>query len=705
MRKYCLLLIVFVTASCVAWAQDSTRVTMLEEVVVSSSRTETPVIEAPRSVTVIGREKIHHSIYHSVGELLNAESGLFVVGANQTPGTNQNIFMRGANSNQVAVLVDGVRITDPSSPNAAIDFSEISLTNVERIEVIRGSHSTLFGGAAVGGVINIITKKGARPGFSGHASWQGGALGDDAWSSAESIDLAFGDAGGFYARGSLFRQDVKGLDASEGSPSSFTADQDDFRKTDGLLSAGFQNEKWHVNASYKKVHQYTEIDDGAYADDENSYLEFDRHLLQYSATHQYSPSLEAMILGSFSQSERFFKDDSSRVSESVWDHTFSTGTYYGRLQTHELQLTYKGGHVRGIFGMGMYREKMFFDSYLLYNDPMFPYESTTNYDSLDTRTTTGYVFARAGYKRNRFDLSAGARLSRHTETGTFATFEVSPSYSFNHLMVYGSLSSGFNPPSLYQLYDPVRSAGSFATRGNRMLEPERSLSVELGIKKAFTSGSYLTLSAYRTQVKNSIEYVYLWNRDKAVSDLDFSDFRGDRYLNVAEQDVGGVELEGMVYLSAKFSLMANISWLEAKVGADPDDTDPAHTGGHHVQLYNLGRFLDNTFDTRDVIRRPRFTAFSKLTWHASNAWRFEVNYRFTGNRHDAFYDEMLGPYGALSLGEVDAYHLVDLAVHWRVTNPLSLACKVENILDEDYREVAGFRTRGRGVYLKANVRF
>src|SRR5690606_18426788 len=121
-------------------------------------------------VTVISEETIRNSIYQSVGELLNTQSGLFVVGANQTPGTNQNIFMRGANSNQVAVLVDGMRITDPSSPNAAIDLAEMSLVGVERIEVLRGSHSTLFGGAAVGGVINIITRKGAETGVHGQAS-------------------------------------------------------------------------------------------------------------------------------------------------------------------------------------------------------------------------------------------------------------------------------------------------------------------------------------------------------------------------------------------------------------------------------------------------------------------------------------------------------------------------------------------------------
>ncbi len=165
MRKKIMLSLPGILFSFFAIAQDSIRVTTLREVVVSASRTVQPIIETPRSVTVINHEIIEKSIYNSLGDLLNAQSGLYVVGANQTPGTNQSVFMRGANSNQVAVMIDGVRITDPSSPNSAIDLSEISLANVERIEIIRGSHSTMFGGAAIGGVINIITKNNGMPGF------------------------------------------------------------------------------------------------------------------------------------------------------------------------------------------------------------------------------------------------------------------------------------------------------------------------------------------------------------------------------------------------------------------------------------------------------------------------------------------------------------------------------------------------------------
>jgi vitamin B12 transporter len=80
-------------------------------------------------------------------------------------------------------------------------------------------------------------------------------------------------------------------------------------------------------------------------------------------------------------------------------------------------------------------------------------------------------------------------------------------------------------------------------------------------------------------------------------------------------------------------------------------------------------------------------------------------YRYTGSRFDAGYDADLGPYGALARIDVDAYHLADVGMNWNVSDVFSVAFKIENVLDEDYREVVGFQTRGRSAYLKLAARF
>jgi vitamin B12 transporter len=690
-----------------AAAQDSAKVTVLREVAVSASRSQQPLIDIPRSVTLITGDVIEKSAYQSLGDLLNAESGMYVVGAAQTPGSNQNLFMRGSSSNQVAVMIDGVRITDPSAPNSAIDLSEISLTNVERVEIIRGSHSTMYGGAAIGGVINIITTRDRTPGLHGVAFWQGAAFGKGGASSTENVSLNYGMKSGVYFSGSLFQENARGLDASEKMPlsTSLTFDRDDFNKSDGVLEAGYRSRLWDASLSFKNVHQRTEIDNGAYTDDDNNYLVFDRQFFQYRVARQLGEFWRISLTGSVSGSERFYENDSSKTSATSYDKMISSGTYYGDLQTHELQFKYDGRTIKTVFGGGLYDEKMSFNSYFLFNDPSFGFESVTNYDTIDAHTATGYAFAQVAYGAGRFHISGGTRASRHSTAGNFLTFELSPSLTFGDLLVYASASTGFNAPSLYQLYDPSRGFSAYTTRGNRELHPERSLSLEAGMKKEFASGGYVTLSTYETRVGDAIEYVYLWNGDTPIEDLDYSDDRGDTYINAGESVSRGVEVEGFVQISKKLSIQGNVSAISTKVEVRPGDMNAAKTGGNHVQLYNLGSFLTGNLEQEHLVRRPDLTGYMRLSYHPFSDVTLSTAYHYTGLRYDAAYDPALGPYGALSRLEVKAYHLMDLAFEWDASKALSLVFRVENILNEEYREVAGFQTRGRSVYLKARVKW
>src|SRR5436190_8144453 len=224
------------------FAQQDSLIMRLDEVVVTATRTEKPLSESGRSVSVITEDEIRQSGATSVTDLLSRLEGIYIVGNGQTPGANQSLFMRGANSNQTVVLVDGVRISDASTVNNTIDLSELPLQDIERIEIARGAQGTLYGTAAIGGVINILTHRAKEPGVSGHGMLQGGVFGESTGLAEAAIDLTATTKDGWYAGGFFDRLHVNGLDATLDTVTDPTVfknrDRDGWDKTALGLSAG-----------------------------------------------------------------------------------------------------------------------------------------------------------------------------------------------------------------------------------------------------------------------------------------------------------------------------------------------------------------------------------------------------------------------------------------------------------------------------------
>jgi vitamin B12 transporter len=128
-----------------------------EEITITATRIATPQDNSPNSVTVITRQQIAQSQQHLVAEILRAQPGVEVANTGQ-PGSQTSVFLRGSPSDQTLVLVDGIRVNSPF--NNQYDFSQLAAENVERIEILRGPQSTLYGSEASGGVINIVTRRG-----------------------------------------------------------------------------------------------------------------------------------------------------------------------------------------------------------------------------------------------------------------------------------------------------------------------------------------------------------------------------------------------------------------------------------------------------------------------------------------------------------------------------------------------------------------
>ncbi|MDZ7692992.1 MAG: TonB-dependent receptor [Balneolaceae bacterium] len=698
---------------------DTTTTYQLDEVIISANRWQESPQTTGRNVTVITSEELRNSTYYSVGELLAAQQSIHLVGNGQTPGSTQSAFLRNANSNHSVVMIDGIRISDPSTPGNSPDLSELSLARVERIEIVRGSHSTLYGSSAIGGVINIISRGSGNVGSSGTVGTRHGAFGSGTYSTANELDLNYTGQNGFYADFGIAQELTNGLDATIDTvqnPGSFNPqDQDDFNKLDLSGKVGYATDQLKLYTSYRRVDQTADVDQGAYSDARNAQVDFRRDLFTYGGSYPLGEQWELEFNGAYSDLQRDFVNDSSisNAAGTAYDGSYNETNAEGTLLENELTARVNTPSVSAIVGIGNKRQTMNTRNYTYLSS--FNYESETDLDSLDLKESINHAFIHSelngsllGDQYEAFSLGLGSRLVDHNEFGTHLTFEINPKVQVSSsALVYGAVTSGFNAPSLYQLYSPAISPGYVTDRGNENLEAETSVSYELGWKQSIDSALQLNLSLFRTNVKNVIEYVYLWNGDKPIDNLASQDFGGDTYLNASRQHINGVELGLESRIARSVTVGGNLSYTHSTLQFNPDDIDGQYTEGSYVQMYESGEFLTEQKELESLTRRPSLTGSVNVAWQATEDLRLRTNTRFVGKRHDIFYSSDLGPgfYGALDRSEVDGYSITDFSVRYEFFDALSVIGKIENLFDTDYVELNGYRAKGRGFFIKAQYVF
>ncbi|MDX1671811.1 MAG: TonB-dependent receptor [Balneolaceae bacterium] len=695
--------------------RDTTRIYQMEEVVISASRFEQPLFSVGRNVTVITREQIERSLAGSVGELLADQQSLHLIGGRQTPGTNQTMFLRNTDSDHTVVMIDGVRISDPSTVNNSIDLSELSLAGVQRIEIVRGSHSTLYGSSAIGGVVNIISAKGPQQGFSADVESMHGTFGSQSYSMTNRISGGYNFRNGIYLDIGAGHEYTEGIDATVDTVSATggfrSDDTDDFRKVDLSGKLGYRKNGVNLYAAYRLADQRSDLDQGAFNDDDNAQISFQRDLFQYGGSIALSGEVELGLSGAFSDLNRDFVNDSSVVNAAGdYDGIFTETNATGELWENELTTTWRKDDFAMIAGAGNNQQRMNVRTFTFARP--FNFTSETDLDSLNLKQVINHLFVHTeiggellGSKLAPLTLVLGGRLTDHNQFGLHGTFEINPRVTFSGSTIYAAVTTGYNAPSLFQLHSPDRGFGAFTDRGNENLQPETSHSYELGWKQQLGKQSSLELSLFRTEVRNIIEYVYLWDANVAIDNLGFSDFLGDTYLNLSRQRINGIEVGVRTSLGAKLGIRGNLTYTSSELQLDPDDIDRSYTGGNHVQVFESGQFLDTEKELEGLTRRPSVSAALKVDYQLLSALNIGAESRFVGSRDDIFFSGALGPIGALDRSEIDNYNITDLRFRYRFNSSFELSGKVENIFDTDYVEIRGFTTRGRGFFLKAKYRF
>lgn len=694
--------------------QDSIKIYNLNEITVTAQRFEKQLLDVGRSVSVIDVNEMKSRLFTSPAELLSNYEGIFITGTYQNPGSLQGLYMRGATPAQTVVLIDGMRITDPSSVDNAIDMSELSFNNISRIEMIRGSHSTLYGSSAIGGVINILTEKNKMPGFNADILLNGGTFGNKSSELTQNILLNYTAPNGFYVTGEIFNSTANGIDATIdtiATPGIFkTSDKDGFTKSDITGKIGYAANNLDLFFSYKNTSQKSDVDAGAFEDDDNYTIKFKRDLFNIGADYKFSSAISAKLQAGLTSMRRDAVNDSSVIDFSGnYDQSFSETNYEGTVTSADMQFNFTFQKMTIILGGGYYKETMNNKSYVYSNSSWGPYENLQDLDSLNINSSLVNAFSYFDLNGGiispaltNFNFALGGRLNHHSKFGDYFTFEFNPSYKLSSdAIIYVSYASGFNAPPLYRLFSPNNNYISSITRGNENLKPEESKSLEAGLKYEINNNISLTISAFTTNVKNNIEYVYLWDKDIPLNELGNDwmrdDSRGDTYINLGTMKTQGIEAAIEARISSDFSMTANVSIIDGKLEYKPENIDTKHTQGHHVQLYSNGAFI-NAATENDILVRRCNTANLAFLYYPTEELFFVMNIRYVGKRDDVFYDMSLGPWGALGMIEVSDFTLFDISGKYAFSENLSATLSVKNIFDRNYYELRGYSTRGRGVY-------
>ncbi len=383
----------------------------LEEVVVTATRVETPIEEIASSMTVISAKEIERKQKATVSEVLKGIQGLDVV---QTGGRggDTSIFIRGAKSEHTLVMIDGVEVNDPMSPGRSYNFGHLTVDNIERIEVLLGPQSTLYGSDAIGGVINIITKKGeGKPRF--FLSTEGGSY----TTFRETTGVSGGDKLVNYSL-ALSRFDTEGISAANKKDGNY--ERDGYENTSLSARVGLTpKENLDVDFILHYINAKTDLDNsGGVGGDDPNYVQNTKQFL-------FRPQIGLSLfdnrwiqrLGfSITEHDRDYKNkkDPQHPSEFVEGH------YDGLLLKfdwqHNIQFYKTNTLTCGFEFEEEEGESKWEDQWGL---SIFPKK---------TANTKGYYIQDQIKLWDRFFGTIGIRVDDHSRFGTETTYRIAPAY-------------------------------------------------------------------------------------------------------------------------------------------------------------------------------------------------------------------------------------------------------------------------------------
>lgn len=550
-------------------AEDVETPSDADQIIVTASRLETTQADVGSSVSVVTQEELQEGKYPTVVEALRKVPGLDIVRSGG-PGGNAAAFIRGADSSQTQVLLDGIELNNPASPNRGFNLTTLTLENVDRIEIIRGPQSMIYGSDAIGGVINIISKQ-AKKGVHMSAMTEAGS-----YSSFNNVGtLSYGsDAIDFT--GGVTQQDVGNISSAGANYGNF--EQDAFHNTSlsgrlGLrpsdsVDTAFITRYGRSNAGLDNFGGYGGDDPNRHYNNEEF---FNRGQIE---ARFLDNTLTTKAWTDYTDHGLYDNNDPDQMSAE-----YLRSNYIGNMLDAGTSVTWAPKkYFSSVLGYEYEKERA--SSYYYSDGSYGPYENVFDWRSANTNSV--FFETKTSYEEKVF-LDAGVRYDRQSIFGDRTTFRVAPAwYVTESTKLRGSVGTGFKAPSLVQLYSPY---------GNPDLQAETSTGWDIGVDQQIVRDR---LAAEVTFFDNDYDDLITFNPSTFVLE------------NINSAYTQGVEVALTTTLSETVSLRSAYTYTES----EDRDTDES------------------------LLRRPRNKGSITTTYQPTDRVTSQVEWRVYGKRFD-----------------------------------------------------------------------
>ena len=546
----------------------------LEEVIVTANKVEQKQNSTGKVISVINAAQIQANAGRSIAQILNEQAGLYLPGSLSNAGTVPSIYMRGASSGRTLILIDGMPVGDPSMISNEFDLNLIPLNQIERVEILKGAQSTLYGSDAIGGVINIINKNKSIPSWSGDFST--GSYGTRKLNLQHS--KTFGKLNYTIGWG---KETATGFTSATDITGKNNFDKDGYNNKHWFANLNYAiNPFWNLKISTHQTSYNADIDYGAFKDDKDDQFHNATKMTGLILKYKKEKTI-FQFQYQLSTQDRQYKNDSVDKTYTIFEDNQYTG------KSHFADAFFSNSiakNVQWIIG-GDFRYGSYHQTYVSISE-YGPYND--NFKDTFQYQTALYSSLLINDASNKWLLELGGRINKHDRYGANQTFTVSPSYKLNaQVRFMASASTGYKAPSLYQL--------SY----NDALKPEQSFNTEIGIEYK-TNAVIARAVYYNRTIDNGIDYNY----------IDYN------FFNYIRQKVNGTELELNWKANEKNNISLNYTLMNGQ------ETNQNRATNSDTITYNY------------LLKRPKNSMGIQWAYQASPKLNFSIAARYISKRYD-----------------------------------------------------------------------